>query len=98
HEDIGSITVLYSQPVMALQTLVQDRKWRWIRHVENAHCDVPLEQTFKAMIHRVVQPPADEHTHTHLKLFYFCMTDNAVQISPNPFAGEGAVFQQVRAV
>ncbi|KAF7366837.1 hypothetical protein MSAN_00942200 [Mycena sanguinolenta] len=36
HTDLGSITVLYSQPVSALQILGQDGKWRWIRHIENA--------------------------------------------------------------
>ncbi|KAJ7825840.1 hypothetical protein B0H14DRAFT_3088544 [Mycena olivaceomarginata] len=100
---IGSITVLYSQPVAALQILAWDGKWRWIRHVENVinagdALEFLLSGYYKATIHRVVQPPADKHTHTRLELFYFCMTDDAVQISPNPFAGEGAVFQRVRAV
>lgn len=34
--DFGSITILYSQPVAALQILSPDGKWRWIRHIPNA--------------------------------------------------------------
>ncbi|KAI3612076.1 Clavaminate synthase-like protein [Moniliophthora roreri] len=34
--DFGTITLLYSQPVAALQILGLDGKWRWVRHMENA--------------------------------------------------------------
>ena len=34
--DHGTITVLYSQPVAALQILGRDGKWLWVKHVENA--------------------------------------------------------------
>ncbi|KAJ3537947.1 hypothetical protein NM688_g6592 [Phlebia brevispora] len=36
HTDFGSITILWSQPVSALQILSPDGKWRWIKHVDNA--------------------------------------------------------------
>jgi len=36
HTDFGSITILWSQPVSALQILSPDGKWRWVRHIENA--------------------------------------------------------------
>ncbi|KAJ7826494.1 Clavaminate synthase-like protein [Mycena olivaceomarginata] len=105
HTDMGSITVLYSQPVAALQILARDGKWRWIRHVENAlviNAGDALELLsggyYKATIHRVVQPPADQQTHTRLGLFYFCMTDDAVQLSPDLFSGESAVLQRVGVV
>ncbi|KAJ7820017.1 Clavaminate synthase-like protein [Mycena olivaceomarginata] len=105
HTDFGTITVLYSQPVAALQILARDGKWRWIRHVENAlviNAGDALEFLsggyYKATIHRVVQPPADQHTYTRLGLFYFCMTDDVVQLSPGPFASESAVLQRVGVV
>lgn len=34
--DIGSITILWSQPISGLQILSQDGVWRYIRHIENA--------------------------------------------------------------
>ena len=35
-QDFGSITILWSQPVAALQILTSGGEWRWIRHLENA--------------------------------------------------------------
>ena len=34
--DFGTITILYSQPVAALQILTKDGNWKWVRHIENA--------------------------------------------------------------
>ena len=35
-QDHGSITVLWSQPVAALQVLCPDGHWRWVKHIPNA--------------------------------------------------------------
>ena len=34
--DFGSLTILYSQPVAALQILTKDGTWKWIKHIDNA--------------------------------------------------------------
>ena len=34
--DVGSVTILWSQPVSGLQILSPDGKWRWVRHIDNA--------------------------------------------------------------
>jgi isopenicillin N synthase-like dioxygenase len=34
--DVGSVTILWSQPVGGLQILSPDGKWRWVRHIDNA--------------------------------------------------------------
>jgi isopenicillin N synthase-like dioxygenase len=34
--DFGTITVLYSQPVAALQILTKEGQWKWVQHIENA--------------------------------------------------------------
>ena len=34
--DIGTMTILWSQPVSALQVMSPDGKWRWVRHIDNA--------------------------------------------------------------
>ncbi|KAJ7059259.1 Clavaminate synthase-like protein [Mycena amicta] len=89
HTDFGTITVLYSQPIAALQILGQDGKWRWVKHIENAiviNAGDALEFLsggyYKATIHRVVQPPPDQQHLTRLGVFYFCMTDDAVKLAP----------------
>ncbi len=40
--DIGTVTVLWSQPVSALQIRCPDGKWRWIKHIDNALVGVVL--------------------------------------------------------
>jgi isopenicillin N synthase-like dioxygenase len=35
HADIGSITILWSQPIGGLQILAPDGKWKWVRHIDN---------------------------------------------------------------
>ncbi|KAH9934556.1 Clavaminate synthase-like protein [Epithele typhae] len=89
HTDIGSITILWSQPVSGLQILSPDGKWRWVKHTDNAlvvNVGDALEMLsggfYKATIHRVVQPPADQRTALRLGTFYFALTDEVVKLSP----------------
>ncbi|KAJ6625125.1 Clavaminate synthase-like protein [Mycena sp. CBHHK59/15] len=89
HTDFGTITVLYSQPVAALQILGEDGKWKWIKHIENAlviNAGDALEFLsggfYRATIHRVVQPPVDQQNYTRLGVFYFSMTDDHVKLVP----------------
>jgi len=89
HVDIGTITVLYSQPVAALQILGRDGKWLWVKHVENAlvintgdAMELLSGGYYKGTVHRVVQPPVDQQHLTRLGLFYFAMTDDAVKLAP----------------
>ena len=37
---------------------------------------------YKATIHRVFQPPADQRGYTRLGLFYFCYADDDVKLVP----------------
>jgi len=87
HTDFGSITILWSQPVTALQILSSDGMWRWIRHVENAlviNAGDMLEFLsggfYKATIHRVVQPPPDQRQYERLGTFYFALPDDSVKL------------------
>lgn len=89
HTDFGSITVLWSQPVAALQILGQDGKWRWVRHIDNAlviNAGDAMEFLsggyYRATIHRVVQPPPDQRGYTRLGAFYFAIPDDAVVLAP----------------
>ncbi|PCH36926.1 Clavaminate synthase-like protein [Wolfiporia cocos MD-104 SS10] len=97
HTDFGSVTILWSQPVAALQILSPDGKWRWIKHIDNAlvvNAGDAMEFLsggfYKATIHRVVQPPEDQRGHTRLGVFYFCMPDDNVKLVPH---AESSVFR-----
>ncbi|KAF8515787.1 Clavaminate synthase-like protein [Hysterangium stoloniferum] len=89
HTDFGSVTILWSQPISALQILSPDGKWRWIKHLDNAlvinagDCLEFLSGGFyKATIHRVVQPPPDQRQYNRLGLFYFALPDDDVKLDP----------------
>ncbi|GBE83380.1 predicted protein [Sparassis crispa] len=89
HTDFGSVTILWSQPVTALQILSPDGKWRWIRHVDNAiviNAGDMMEFLsggfYKATIHRVIQPPADQRGYTRVGVFYFVMPNDDVKLIP----------------
>ncbi|KIM34576.1 hypothetical protein M413DRAFT_190592 [Hebeloma cylindrosporum] len=99
HTDFGSITILYSQPVAALQILTKEGAWKWVKHVENAlviNAGDALEFLsggfYRATIHRVVQPPPDQQTYTCVGLFYFYTTDDNVKLAP---LLESAVLQRL---
>ncbi|KAJ8089996.1 hypothetical protein PM082_018575 [Marasmius tenuissimus] len=89
HTDFGTITILYSQPVSALQILSPDGKWRWIKHIENAlviNAGDAMEflsgGVYRATIHRVVQPPSDQRNKERLGVYYFALTDDDVRLAP----------------
>jgi len=90
HTDIGSVTVLWSQPISALQILCKDGKWRWIKHIDNAlviNAGDAMEFLsggfYTGTIHRVVQPPQDQRGLTRLGVFYFAMPHDDVKLVPH---------------
>jgi len=98
HTDFGSITILWSQPVAALQILTSEG-WRWVRHLENAlvvNAGDALEFLtggyYKGTIHRVVKPPQDQQNCTRLSLIYFVLPDDDIKLIPMV---ESPVLQRV---
>ncbi|KAG0696878.1 hypothetical protein DFH29DRAFT_180683 [Suillus ampliporus] len=89
HTDVGSITVLWSQPVGGLQIQAPDGRWKWVRHIDNAlvintgdMMDFFSGGYYKPTIHRVVQPPEDQRNYDRLGVFYFSMPDDNVRLLP----------------
>ncbi|KAG5640445.1 hypothetical protein DXG03_008631, partial [Asterophora parasitica] len=89
HTDFGTITILYSQPVAALQILTPEGSWKWVKHIENAlviNAGDALEFLsggfYRATIHRVIQPPEDQQNTTRLGVFYFCLADDDTKLVP----------------
>ncbi|PCH36929.1 Clavaminate synthase-like protein [Wolfiporia cocos MD-104 SS10] len=86
HTDSGTITMLWSQPVAALQIMSPDGKWRISRFHARGQCGrcygVMSGGFYKATIHRVVQPPKDQHGLTRLGIFYFCYPNDDVLLLP----------------
>jgi isopenicillin N synthase-like dioxygenase len=36
HTDFNTVSILFSQPITALQILMPDGKWKWVKHRDNA--------------------------------------------------------------
>ncbi|KAG6888303.1 hypothetical protein C0995_009302 [Termitomyces sp. Mi166 len=99
HTDFGSLTLLWSQPVSALQILDPQGKWKWVKHIDNAlvvNAGEALEylsgRFYKGTIHRVHQPPADQRDFTRLGVFYFALFNDDVKLVP---LQESPVLQRV---
>ncbi|PIL28647.1 hypothetical protein GSI_08689 [Ganoderma sinense ZZ0214-1] len=99
HTDSGTVSLLWSQPVVALQILSPDGQWRFVKYVPNSiivNVGDAMEMLsggyYKAAIHRVVQPPPDQRGYTRLGLIYFAYANADVKLVPFK---ESPILQQV---
>ncbi|KAI9633810.1 Clavaminate synthase-like protein [Dioszegia hungarica] len=89
HTDYNSISLLYSQPITALQILTNDDEWRWVKHVQGAvvvnTADALQFLTcglFKATRHRVMRPPNDQADIIRYILMYFARVHRDLPLNP----------------
>ncbi|KAJ6028600.1 Clavaminate synthase-like protein [Penicillium herquei] len=89
HTDLGSITLLFRQPVAALQILNSAGEWKWVRPQDGTitinTCDALTALTggyIKSSIHRVHTPPADQAHVDRLGVLYFARPNNHVVLDP----------------
>ncbi|KAK3710274.1 hypothetical protein LTR37_010340 [Vermiconidia calcicola] len=78
HSDFGSLTLLFRQPVAALQIRMPDGSWKWVKpHPGSITVNIADVLQFwtagylKSSIHRVVAPPGDQAHIDRLGLLYF---------------------------
>ena len=78
HTDFGSLTLLFRQPVAALQIRMPDGSWKWVKpYPESITVNIADVLQFwtngylKSSIHRVVAPPEDQAHLDRLGLLYF---------------------------
>ncbi|WWC98777.1 hypothetical protein V866_005670 [Kwoniella sp. B9012] len=89
HTDYNSISLLYSQPISALQILTPENEWRWVKHVEGAvvvNTADALEfltgGVFKATRHRVIRPPPDQADIIRYILIHFARVKRDLELNP----------------
>ncbi|TBU25805.1 Clavaminate synthase-like protein [Dichomitus squalens] len=99
HTDSGVLTILWNQPVVSLQIMCPDGKWRYVKYIPNSiiiNTGDTIEMLsgghYKATIHRVVQPPVDQRDHTRLGVIYFAYGDDDVRVVPHK---ESPLLQRV---
>ncbi|KAL4963612.1 uncharacterized protein BDV14DRAFT_83310 [Aspergillus stella-maris] len=85
HTDLGTATLLFRQPVAALQILNSENQWKWVRPQDGTitinTCDALTALTgglIKSSIHRVHAPPADQAGIDRLGVLYFARPNNHV--------------------
>ncbi|KAK0615488.1 UPF0676 protein [Lasiodiplodia hormozganensis] len=89
HSDMGSLTLLFRQPVAALQVLTKDGSWKWVRPQTDA-LTVNLADALnfltngylKSSIHRVVAPPKDQVHIDRLGVIYMVRIEDDTDLIP----------------
>jgi isopenicillin N synthase-like dioxygenase len=89
HTDLGTVTLLFRQPVAGLQILGDDGNWTWVS-AQPGTITVNLADTIshltggwlKSSVHRVVAPPKDQRQYERTGLLYFARPHNDTKLVP----------------
>jgi isopenicillin N synthase-like dioxygenase len=89
HTDLGTVTLLFRQPVAGLQILGEDGNWTYVS-AQPGTITVNLADTIshltggwlKSSVHRVVAPPADQREYNRTGLLYFARPHNDTVLVP----------------
>ncbi|KAK8203406.1 hypothetical protein M8818_005297 [Zalaria obscura] len=89
HTDLGSVSLLFRQPVAALQILSNERNWKWVKPQDATitinTCDALTALTggyIESSVHRVRTPPEDQAHIDRLGVLYFARPNNHVVLDP----------------
>lgn len=89
HTDFGSLTLLFRQPVAALQVRGAGGNWKWVKPYDGsitvnvADALQFLTNGFlKSSIHRVVAPPPDQANIDRLGVLYFVRPEDDLELKP----------------
>jgi isopenicillin N synthase-like dioxygenase len=89
HTDFGSLTLLFRQPVAALQVRTPEGDWKWVKPFPGS-ITVNLADSLqfltngflKSSIHRVVAPPPDQRDIDRLGVLYFVRPEDNLELRP----------------
>ncbi|KAI1321370.1 2OG-Fe(II) oxygenase superfamily protein [Xylariaceae sp. FL0255] len=89
HTDFGSITLLFRQPVAALQVRTPTGEWKWVKpHPRSITVNLAdslhflTNGFFRSSIHRVVAPPPDQANVDRLGVLYFVRPEDDLELKP----------------
>ncbi|KAI1166587.1 Clavaminate synthase-like protein [Nemania serpens] len=89
HTDFGSLTLLFRQPVAALQVRTPEAEWKWVKpHPGSITVNLADSLEFltngflKSSIHRVVAPPPDQTELDRLGVLYFVRPEDSLELRP----------------
>lgn len=90
HQDLSALSLLFSQPMTTLQVrdYEDDSQWKFVPHIPGAiivNAGEPMMwwtgDYFKAAVHRVIGPPADQQGFDRSSTFYFVVPNDDVVIN-----------------
>jgi len=89
HTDLGTVTLLFRQPIAGLQILGEDGNWTYVS-AQPGTITVNLADTIshitggwlKSSVHRVVAPPKDQYEYDRTGLLYFARPHNDTVLDP----------------
>ncbi|TAQ88443.1 hypothetical protein B7494_g3237 [Chlorociboria aeruginascens] len=89
HTDLGTVTLLFRQPIAGLQILGEDGNWTSVS-AQPGTITVNLADTIshltggwlKSSVHRVVTPPKDQWAYDRTGLLYFARPHNDTILNP----------------
>ncbi|KAI0152142.1 Clavaminate synthase-like protein [Hypoxylon sp. NC0597] len=89
HTDFGSLTLLFRQPVSALQVRTPEGQWKWVKpYPQSITVNLADSLEFltngflKSSIHRVVAPPPDQADIDRLGVLYFVRPEDSLELRP----------------
>ena len=89
HTDFGSLTLLFRQPVAALQVRGSEGEWKWVKpYPESITVNLADSLEFlsngylKSSIHRVVAPPPDQRDVDRHGVLYFVRPEDNTELRP----------------
>ncbi|KAI0852785.1 Clavaminate synthase-like protein [Daldinia vernicosa] len=89
HTDFGSLTLLFRQPVSALQVRTPEGEWKWVKpYPQSITVNLADSLEFltngflKSSIHRVVAPPPDQANIDRLGVLYFVRPEDSLELRP----------------
>jgi isopenicillin N synthase-like dioxygenase len=89
HADWGTFSILFSQPVAALQVLDKSGVFKWVGYkpytlvVNAGQClELLTGGLFKSTIHRVVTPPQDQKHCLRVGIYYFSRPNDDYMLTP----------------
>ncbi|KFX99005.1 hypothetical protein O988_04100 [Pseudogymnoascus sp. VKM F-3808] len=89
HTDFGSLTLLFRQPVAALQVRTPQDTWKWVKpYPGSITVNIADSLSFltngflKSSIHRVVSPPSDQEHLDRIGVLYFVRPEDNLPLVP----------------
>lgn len=89
HADWGTFSILFSQPVSALQVLHKSGVFKWVKYkpytliVNVGQClELLTGGLFKSTIHRVLTPPVDQKHCLRVGIYYFSRPNDDYVLKP----------------